>query len=254
MTDLVRTTLPRTALLLAAWLTACGADHGDDKTGSTGAATGSSAGPDTGATGDAASTGAAPDDAASTSATTGDAASTGEPADTCACFSSPGPGTFELLCPAEIKAEIDGACAGDDCTYDGVAIAAALAFLATGEPGIVLWTVDDGAVPATASPGPQTRDLGATCPYQYCRGGIHIVTGDGKVDLILGHSDPSGNAFLMLGNGDGTFQAATTLGGTGGSTHGIAIADVNGDGWMDVVVSAESDHGYSFISNAKRSK
>lgn len=181
MTDLVRTALPRTALLLAAWLTACGADHGDDKTGSTGAATGSSAGPDTGATGDAASTGAATDDAASTSATTGDAASTGEPADTCACFSSPGPGTFELLCPAEIKAEIDGACAGDDCTYDGVAIAAALAFLATGEPGIVLWTVDDGAIPATASPRPQTRDLGATCPYQYCRGGIHIVTGDGKV-------------------------------------------------------------------------
>ena len=86
MTDLVRTALPRTALLLAAWLTACGADHGDDKTGSTGAATGSSAGPDTGATGDAASTGAATDDAASTSAATGDAASTGEPADTCACL------------------------------------------------------------------------------------------------------------------------------------------------------------------------
>ncbi len=172
MTDLVRTTLPRTTLLLAAWLTACGADHSGGKTSSTGATTGSSADTSAGTSGDTSSTSAG---------ATGDAASTGEPLDTCACFSSPGPGEFELLCPAEIKAEIDGACAGDNCSYDDIAIAAALAFLATGEPGIVLWTVDDGAIPATASPDLRTRDLGATCPYQYCRGGIHIVTGDGKV-------------------------------------------------------------------------
>ena len=79
--------------------------------------------------------------------------------------------------------------------------------------------------------------------------GLADFNGDGKVDVLLGHSDPSGNAFLMLGKGDGTFQAATMLGGAGGSTHGIAIADVNGDGLVDAVVSAESDRGYSFISN-----
>ena len=39
-----------------------------------------------------------------------------------------------------------------------------------------------------------------------------------------------------LGNGDGTFQAAQTFA-AGSSLGGLAVADFNGDGWLDLAVS-----------------
>jgi hypothetical protein len=40
---------------------------------------------------------------------------------------------------------------------------------------------------------------------------------------------------VLLGNGDGTFQAATTYDSGGQSSGGVAVADVNGDGKPDLV-------------------
>jgi hypothetical protein len=69
--------------------------------------------------------------------------------------------------------------------------------------------------------------------------------GDGKPDVVVlncsphGSSDCSHNGTIgvLLGNGDGTFKAATThdSGGLGG-TAALVIADVNGDGKSDVLV------------------
>jgi hypothetical protein len=64
------------------------------------------------------------------------------------------------------------------------------------------------------------------------------LNGDGNLDLILASSQASG-ALLYLGNGKGTFTSLTTLYGillTGGS--GNFVADVNGDGIPDVLVSS----------------
>ena len=59
--------------------------------------------------------------------------------------------------------------------------------------------------------------------------------GDGKSDLVT--ADDSGNtASVLLGNGNGTFQAKQSFG-TGTGPHSVAVADFNGDGKSDLVTA-----------------
>jgi hypothetical protein len=60
--------------------------------------------------------------------------------------------------------------------------------------------------------------------------------GDGKLDLVVATAgtDLSNNINLLLGNGDGTFQAAVNYG--AGSNFSVVPADFNGDGRLDVAV------------------
>ena len=72
------------------------------------------------------------------------------------------------------------------------------------------------------------------------------MNGDGRQDLIVanGCGDafpllggcPDGLVSVLLGNGDGTFQAARTFP-SGGSLTAMAVADLNSDGHPDVIVS-----------------
>jgi hypothetical protein len=63
------------------------------------------------------------------------------------------------------------------------------------------------------------------------------VNGDGKLDIVA--VGPAGDyAEVQLGNGDGTFQAPVFFYGTGGDgSGGMAVADVNGDGRPDLMVT-----------------
>lgn len=65
---------------------------------------------------------------------------------------------------------------------------------------------------------------------------------DGKLDLVtLGGDSTGANQVLtvLLGNGDGTFQSAVTYtDGTNQKPAGIAVADVDGDGNLDVIAPA----------------
>ncbi|HYL84063.1 MAG TPA: FG-GAP-like repeat-containing protein [Candidatus Angelobacter sp.] len=74
--------------------------------------------------------------------------------------------------------------------------------------------------------------------------------GDGKLDLAVPDygSAAAGQVAILLGNGDGTFQAPTFLT-TGGGATGVAAADVNKDGKLDLVVANQFGTVDVFLGN-----
>ncbi|MGC9990666.1 MAG: FG-GAP-like repeat-containing protein, partial [Terriglobales bacterium] len=74
------------------------------------------------------------------------------------------------------------------------------------------------------------------------------VNGDGKPDLLVANDCITDSDYppctndtvgVLLGNGDGTFQAVVSYGAGGSFTHSVAVADVDGDGKPDLVVADE---------------
>src|ERR1700690_4420878 len=68
------------------------------------------------------------------------------------------------------------------------------------------------------------------------------VNGDGKLDLVVTNlctaaADCSGLVAILLGNGDGTFQAAQNYSSGGYAAASVAVGDVNGDGKPDVLIA-----------------
>jgi len=61
------------------------------------------------------------------------------------------------------------------------------------------------------------------------------VNGDGKLDLITA-SYFGGEVTLLIGNGDGSFQASTSIA-SGINLTGVTVADLNGDNKLDIITS-----------------
>ena len=81
------------------------------------------------------------------------------------------------------------------------------------------------------------------------------VDGDGFDDVIVAHQAGGGAAAtfdVLLSNGDGTFKLGNNYLITGNSLSGGTLADVNGDGFLDVVFvdSATPSNVWTVLNNA----
>lgn len=81
------------------------------------------------------------------------------------------------------------------------------------------------------------------------------VNGDGKPDLVVGLNSNCGANIgfgVLLGNGDGTFKPVVLYANstTGGCAPTLALADVNGDGKLDVVATTTngSENGSFYVT------
>lgn len=76
-----------------------------------------------------------------------------------------------------------------------------------------------------------------------------VATGDfnrdGKLDVVVANNNGS-NVTVVLGNGDGTFQAPVNYP-TGGTSYAVAVADLNGDGKLDLAVANGSASNVSIL-------
>ena len=71
------------------------------------------------------------------------------------------------------------------------------------------------------------------------------MNGDGKPDLVVAN-DGSNTVSVLLGNGNGTFQAQQTFA-TGVDPTSVALGDVNGDGKPDLVVANDGSDTVSVL-------
>ena len=69
--------------------------------------------------------------------------------------------------------------------------------------------------------------------------------GDGKLDIVVADQS-SGQAFLLLGNGDGTFGTIVTFT-VGSGAYDVATADFNGDGALDLAITNSTSTNVSIF-------
>ena len=76
---------------------------------------------------------------------------------------------------------------------------------------------------------------------------IGDLNGDGRPDLVTGHSEGVENdVSVLFNNGDGTFQSPVAYD-TGGSPASVAIGDLNGDGISDIVAANATSDSVSVL-------
>jgi hypothetical protein len=125
----------------------------------------------------------------------------------------------------------------------GAYTAAIADFNRDGKPDVVVANTWSGSVAVLLGKGDGTLlpavmyASGGTTPIAVAAADVN---GDGKSDVLVTHNDfnigANDRVGVLLGNGDGTFQAAAIYLSGGFSTTSVVVADVNMDGRPDLVV------------------
>jgi Bacterial Ig-like domain (group 3)/FG-GAP-like repeat len=98
----------------------------------------------------------------------------------------------------------------------------------------------------------QDLPLGIACPVNYVDAGD--LNGDGATDLVFAYSGDSSctsggtissGYFVLLNKGDGTF--VSTFSAYGGSLFEPKLADLNGDGFLDLVVTDNDTNSGTYV-------
>jgi hypothetical protein len=111
----------------------------------------------------------------------------------------------------------------------------------------------DGTVSVLWGNGDGTLQAALTFPVGPNPVGLAVadLAGNGRLALVTGNEGDAqgsgGGVSILLGNGDGTFQAAVSYGlghaGPRPAARGVAVADFNADGVPDLVTANDSDKG-----------
>jgi hypothetical protein len=104
---------------------------------------------------------------------------------------------------------------------------------ALARPRLQIEPLEDRTVPSFYAPVGYTA---GTNPYAIVTADFN---GDSRLDLAVVNAN-SDNVSILLGNGDGTFQAAQNYT-TGAIPESLAVGDFNGDGKLDIVTANADD-------------
>src|SRR4028118_2026081 len=117
-----------------------------------------------------------------------------------------------------------------------------LAFASSANNNSVWITLGDG----TGQFGPATN-LNTNSPTNLDTRSVAVgdFNKDGNSDLVTANNK-SDNVSLLLGNGDGTFGAATYFG-VGSNPFSVAVADFNGDGNSDLATANSNSNNVSIL-------
>ena len=137
-------------------------------------------------------------------------------------------------------------------------------FFGTGQLGLAITNSGDNTITillpnggGTFRPG-NTISLPGVFPTQLVAGDFN---GDGKIDLAVlntcgtgaGGCFPQaapqvpGTVTILLGNGDGTFTVSSVTLTTGNVPYAIAAADLNDDGFIDLVIANQNDNNLTIL-------